>query len=133
MHTVDQNALKEQKCVELIGGLITQYRYTFSNEKELQNGIEKVFQENNIEYEREVRLHQRDIIDFVVIQNGVRLGIEIKIDGNRNALLRQLSRYLAHDSIDSIFVIGTPYWITNIPQSLHGKELYCHRILGGIQ
>ena len=133
MRTISTNALKEQECVELIGEIISQYRYRFSNEKELQDGIEKAFEENQIQYEREVRLQQRDIIDFVVTYQGIRLGIEIKVDGNRNALLRQLSRYLEHESIDSIFVVGTPYWITNIPQSLHGKELYCYRILGAIQ
>lgn len=133
MQTINTNALKEQECVERIGGIITQYRYRFSNEKELQDGLEKAFIENEIQYEREVRLQQRDIIDFVVTHQGIRLGIEVKIDGNRNALLRQISRYLEHESIDSIFVVGTPYWILNIPQNLHGKELYCHRILGAIQ
>ena len=133
MQTTSTNALKEQECVEHIGGIITQYRYNFSTEKELQDGLEKAFIENEVQYEREVRLQQRDIIDFVVTHHGIRLGIEVKINGNRNALLRQISRYLEHESIDSIFVVGTPYWILNIPQSLHGKELYCHRILGAIQ
>lgn len=118
--------------IDNFGEIIATHKFRYSNEKDLQKCLEELFTALNIPYEREVRLSNKDIIDFVVELDIGRIGVEIKVDGARNSLLRQISRYLSHDSITAIFVIGSPYWLNNLPIQLNGKGVYRYRILTGI-
>ena len=115
-----------------LGSLIAAQKYRYSSEKDLQNALESLFTQNNISYEREFRLSKKDIVDFLVQVDIGSIGLEIKIDGTRNALLRQINRYLSHEQVLAIFVIGSPHWINNLPNQLNNKDIYCHRILTGI-
>ncbi|WP_436658845.1 hypothetical protein [Acinetobacter sp. P1(2025)] len=122
----------ERQAVQALGELIALHKFSFRGEKELQDGVEQLLKEHGLKYEREVRLSRSDIVDFVVNFDQGKIALELKVDGNRNALLRQMSRYLTHEDIDCIFVVGTPYWVMNLPQTLHEKDVYCYRILAGI-
>lgn len=118
--------------IDDFGELIATHKYRYSNEKELQNCLEELFTVKNVPFEREVRLSNKDIVDFVVELDIGRIGVEIKVDGARNSLLRQINRYLGHESITAVFVIGSPYWLNNLPIQLNNKGIYRHRILTGI-
>ena len=120
------------KTIEELGILFSSHKYRFYNEKDLQLAIEQMFIANEIPYEREVRLSNKDIIDFTVELDVGKVGVELKIDGARNALLRQINRYLSHDSIKALYVVGTPYWVNHIPIQLNNKFIYRHRILVGV-
>jgi hypothetical protein len=111
--------------------LVTGHKFKYSDEKDLQAGLEKLFTINNVPFRREVRLTSKDILDFV-IDGEKPFGIEVKIDGSKNSLLRQINRYLAHDEIEGIFVIGSPYWVNNLPMKLNDKPIYRYRLLTGI-
>lgn len=132
MSSKDQTQLAQQVCIQTIGNLLAQHAFDYSSEKQLQDGIEQVLAQHNVTYQREARLSSKDIVDFVLDAEGGQIAMEIKIDGNRNALLRQIGRYLQHDTVACVFVVGTPHWILNLPQTLSGKQIYCHRILSGM-
>lgn len=117
--------------IDELASIVSKHKFKYSDEKELQDGLELLFSKKDVPYRREVRLSRNDILDFV-IDIDVCIGIEVKIAGSQNALLRQINRYLAHDEIKAIFVIGSPYWINNLPNILNNKPIYRHRLLTGI-
>lgn len=119
----------QENAILKIGNLIKSYSFKFVTEKDLQDGFEKVFQDNGIPYNREYQLNKKDILDFYVIIDGVRVAVELKIKGTRNNTMRQISRYLLCSDVDCAFLMGTPYWICDMPRLLLGKKIYCHRIL----
>lgn len=118
--------------IDDFGELISTHKFRYSNEKELQKCLEELFISKNIPFERETRLSNKDIVDFVIELDIGRTGVEIKVDGSRNSLLRQINRYLSYESITAVFIIGSPYWLNNLPIQLNNKGIYRHRILTGI-
>lgn len=122
----------EVDCIKKIGNLIASVAFHFQSEKDLQRGIQELFDKNEIPYKREFHLNDKDIPDFFIEYDDVKIALEIKIGGDRNSFLRQATRYLKHESVTCLFAIGTPYWIKNIPDQILGKNIYCHRILNGL-
>lgn len=88
---------QHEQLVDILGA----YRFNFVGERQLQDGIEAVLQQESIAARREVRLSGRDRIDFLT--GGV--GIEVKTAGSSANLLRQLARYAEHDEIRSLIVV----------------------------
>lgn len=111
---------------------LTHYRFNFSSENELQKGLEEVFLIKNVNFEREFMLTKHDRLDFIIDQNDFKIAIEVKIAGTKNALLRQISRYLSHDDINGVIVIGTPYWLQQLPTTLNNKPVSAYRLLGSM-
>lgn len=132
METKNTEHMDEADCIQFVGSLIASHAFRFSSEYELQNGLEELFTKQSIQFKREVKLSSADIVDFVVYHKDGSIALEVKTQGTRNALLRQIGRYLQHDSITSAFVVGTPFWVRNLPEQLTGKSVYRHRILSGI-
>lgn len=126
------SSLTESACIQRVGMLISSHSFNFMNEIQLQDGLEQLFKEHKIPYVREFRLSNKDIVDFMIDFQAGSVALEVKIDGTRSSLLRQIGRYLKHDTISCVFLVGTPYWVTNMPKSLLNKQIYCHRILRGI-
>lgn len=69
----------------------------------------------------EVRMSPTSRIDFTCCVDGIRIGIEVKIDkGNRREIYRQLERYAALGQLDAIVLatnraIGLPPTICGMP------------------
>jgi len=105
-----------------IKGILSVYRFDTVCEAALQGQIEKILQDNNIEYEREVRLSPRDRIDFVV--QGI--GIEVKIKGSAKAIYRQCQRYCADDRIKELFLVSGRSM--GLPETIEGKPCYYHNL-----
>lgn len=120
------------KTIDELGILISSHNYRYSNEKDLQMALEALFKKHNVTFKREVHLSPKDIIDFVVEIESHKVGLEIKIDGTQNALLRQLNRYISYEELTAVFVVGSPFWINSLPGELSQKTIYRHRILTGI-
>lgn len=99
--------------------LLSSYRYRFASESQLQEGIERVFLNHSIDYQREPVITQRDRPDFMVGKTVV----EVKIKGTLNALLRQIARYAEHDQVDRILVVGSPHWLNGVPTTLGNKPI----------
>ena len=114
--------------IEQVVEAIRAHRYHFSNEAELQDGIEKVLQFHKIDMEREVRLSAHDRIDFLC----GRVGVEIKIAGSAAAVQRQLARYAAHGSIDGLILVTDRCQAGVQPKILNGKPLRIVALLSGL-
>jgi len=108
--------------------ILNTYRFRYVSEKDLQDGIEEALQTNGIDYRRETSISAANRPDFLV--GGI--VIEVKIKGTLSALLRQISRYVEHEAVESILVIGTPRWIPLIPKTLSGKEVGSLRLIGSL-
>lgn len=96
-------------------------RFPLSDEKRLQAAISDAFTATGIEHEREVRLSDKDIIDFL-LPGG--LGIEVKIKGGKREIYFQVQRYAQHDQITALILA------TNVPMGfpplVNGKPVYVH-------
>ncbi len=104
-------------------------RFRFTCEDDLQQGIAIALQFAGLPYEREVVLSKRDRPDFVVDQ---RLAIEIKIKGTLAQALRQISRYSEHPQIEAILLVGSPWWLRDVPPVVGGKPVYAMRLTGSL-
>ncbi|MEX2430496.1 MAG: hypothetical protein WD645_01080 [Dehalococcoidia bacterium] len=83
-------------------------RFGLSSEKVCQSEIEACLRANGVPYQREARLSDADIVDFVVGTTA----IEVKLRGARRRIFSQLQRYAAHERIDSLLLV------TNVPMGL---------------
>ncbi|POZ80246.1 hypothetical protein [Burkholderia contaminans] len=115
--------------VAALRDVLRPYRFRFVDERELQDGIEKVLAGSLRGYKREAVLGPADRPDFL-LDDGV--AIEVKVDGSLAELLRQVSRYASHDSVRAILVVGTPYWIAKIPSEIGGKPLVGLRLVASL-
>src|SRR5215510_3383221 len=89
-----------ESFVELICG----YRYITGNEIDLQDGLSRVFDLNQVTYVREYDLGPNSgRIDFFLPDS--RIGVELKVQGSPTGVLRQLYRYTLSPSIDSLILV----------------------------
>ncbi|WP_210387821.1 hypothetical protein [Mesorhizobium sp. L-8-10] len=93
-------------------------RFTLSDEKRLQEEVQEVLDQEGIEYAREHRLNQSDIIDF---RCGP-VGIEIKIKGGKRDIYNQIERYAKHDCLEELILVTNV--ATGFPPELNGKPVY---------
>lgn len=90
--------------------LLAGKRFTFSNEKELQRAIKGILEDERIGFIREYHIAKGDIIDFYLpsYSKGMGadgIGIEVKIKGDVGSIIRQCERYLAHDCIETLYLV----------------------------
>lgn len=102
--------------------LIAQYRFRFSSEVQLHEGISKVLDVAGISYRREVRIDEHNRLDFL-IDGG--LVIEVKIAGSGAELLRQVHRYAQEEIVTGIIVVTNKPW-HDLPPTLNGKPVAVH-------
>lgn len=65
-------------------------RFRFSSELELQAGIAEVLTGAGVSFEREARIGDREMIDFLIAGD---IGLEVKISGSPVEIVRQLQAY----------------------------------------
>lgn len=92
-------------------------RFPAGPEKELQEAIGVALTNAGIAFEREVRLNDTDIIDFLV--SGV--GIEVKIKGARRGIYRQLQRYAHSEAVHSLVLLSSV--AMGLPPTIEGKPV----------
>lgn len=90
--------------------LLAGKRFTFSNEKELQRAIKGILEDERIGFIREYHIAKGDIIDFYLTSysegmGADGIGIEVKIKGDVGSIIRQCERYLAHDCIETLYLV----------------------------
>lgn len=97
------------------------YRFNFNTEDELQQGIARALDNEQVSYEREAILTGRDRIDFLC----GRIGIEVKTEGSRADVLRQLHRYCGLDKIDELILVSRKHRHSlGLSESLRGKPVH---------
>lgn len=93
--------------------------YNFTTEAELQAGLAERLTQAGYEVSREVVLSKGERIDLLVGD----VGIEVKINGSLEALMRQLQRYAKFDEVQSMLVVTTKPKHTNLPLEVDGKKV----------
>ncbi len=94
--------MDDTKTLSIISALQS-FRYSFAEEKEFQDGIERALKDAMIPALREHELKPYGTIDFFC--GGV--GIEAKIKGGRHDVMRQVARYLKHLDVEGVIVAST--------------------------
>jgi hypothetical protein len=96
-------------------------RFACADEDELQRAVAAALDEAGIGYQRELRLSARDRLDFL-IDGGIALELKVQTDGK--ALLRQVLRYAEHKQVQSILIAGTTHRLLLLPETANGKPLH---------
>ena len=91
-------------------------RLCLTHEKTAQAKLEVFFGvETPFHVEREVRLSDGDIVDFMI--NGV--AVEVKLKGAKSTIYRQLVRYAKHESVKGILLVSSV--AMGLPPEIEGK------------
>ncbi len=106
---------------------LSQFRFNYGCEDDLQCGIAQVLSSSQFEFVREHRISALDRLDFLVDGD---IAIETKIGGSAASLMRQVSRYAEHAEIAGILVI-TDRASHVLPESFNGKPVLIHSLLEG--
>jgi hypothetical protein len=114
--------------VEQLASILGRHRYNFTNEAELQEGVAEVLTGAGVAFEREVRITDRDRLDFLV---GA-VAVEVKIQGGAAPLIRQLGRYAALDRVEQLFVVTSRTLLARMPKHLNGKPITGVIVRGGM-
>lgn len=93
--------------------------FRYATEDELQEAIAAALDDAGIDAEREVILGPRDRIDLLADA----VGIECKVAGGRDCVLRQLTRYAASDRIGELVLVTNRARQSQLPSSINGKPV----------
>lgn len=105
-----------QQRMDALTEIIRGHRYTYGSEVELQAHLERLLVAAGLTVRREVRLTERDRIDFLVAD----IGIEVKVKGEREPL-RQLRRYASSAQVAGLLLVTTR--AAELPFTLDGKPV----------
>lgn len=112
--------MSRSQDIDELAGDISAHRYNCASEKELQDALQIVIAERDYDWAREVTLGPKDRIDFMTIG----IGIEVKIKGAPNAVLRQLQRYAQYQQVEALLLVTTRWQLVReLPRKLNGKIL----------
>jgi hypothetical protein len=130
LHVKQAKAAKEppkKVSADDIRRLLRAVKFSYSTEKELQAGIERVLKGAGVPCERERKLAgDLGVIDFLV----GRIGIEIKTKGSPSQVARQLIRYCKSDELDAIILVTGRVALGDLPQELGGKKIFVLSLWG---
>jgi hypothetical protein len=105
--------------IKTIIDLIRGAKIDLSNEKRAQADMEQLLTRAGIPFDREVRLSESDIVDFMV--DGI--GIELKLRGARKKdVYRQLCRYARHPRVVALLLASN--LSMGLPAQIEGKDAY---------
>lgn len=92
-----------------IAEVLGRYRYTYSSERDLHQGIASVLDTNGIGVTHEVRRGTSHRLDFLVTGGWA---IEVKVDGSLAAALAQVIRYLTDiPELQGVLIATTKHWV----------------------
>ena len=116
--------------VQKIAALLNTFKFNFSGEIELQDGIEIILKRGGFTFQREVPLGGRkNIIDFL-IEPGI--GLEVKIQSGLSEVTRQLYRYAESDQITHLILVTSRMRHIQIPATLVEKPLTVIHLIGSV-
>lgn len=110
-----------------IAQLLSRCRLDFSTEKRLQAGIEEILIRTGYQFEREKRLSDADIPDFLIAGSII---IECKVRGARKMdTWKQLNRYALHGCVKAIILASNISM--GLPPEIEGKPVYAASMSAG--
>jgi hypothetical protein len=102
--------------------LLEQNPVSLDGEKAVQARIAELLEACAIPFTREVRLSDKDVIDFMAGSSEPHpIGIEVKVKGDRRQMLRQMKRYAAHDQVEHLLLVTAK--ATGMPPKLNDKPI----------
>ena len=121
MQSAEQEFFDNLQWFAIIAALFKKTRFkNLQNEKKLQLEIELMFNLAEVPYNREVKLTDKDIVDFMVGQ----IAIEVKTKCTGMEMYRQISRYADSDKFMLIILVTNT--VTMLPRKINDK--YTHVI-----
>jgi len=105
--------------ISTVATLIRSARIDLSTEKSAQACIEHLLSVAGIEYQREHRLSDADIVDFLI--DGVAVEVKLKSAGKKS-VYSQLCRYARHESVKAIILVSN--LSMGLPEQIEGKDAY---------
>jgi hypothetical protein len=108
---------------------LASYRYTFTCERELQDGLSRALDEGGFSHKREHRLAPGDIVDFLVAPG---IGLECKTAFSLSEVTRQLHRYSQHKAIGALLLVTSKSRHDNLPGEMNGKPVQVMVIRSGL-
>lgn len=130
----DPARLMRHRLSELCA-LLGRCSFRVTCEADLQRAIAGVLERAGLEVVREVELGDAGRVDLLLPGGaGGAVGIEVKIAGSAEAVLRQVARYAASGRVGGLLVASSRVQATFEPCSLSGvpvASVWCRRGLGG--
>lgn len=111
----------------ILGEILQSYGFRYFSEMELHSQIAEALNREGIAFDREVRLTEKDRVDFMV--GGI--AVEVKVDGAKNEVLRQIHRYAQSDMVSAIVVVTDKARHLNLPCCLNGKPVVVSSLIVG--
>lgn len=111
-----------EKLITDILSVLRSRAFSITTEKELQAEIEKAFIKEGVEFEREYRLDNKNIVDFFI--DGV--AVEVKIKGAKKAVYKQCERYCSFDETKALVLVTN--LTMGFPKQINGKDCYYHSL-----
>lgn len=106
--------------VRSLARLIARTRLSLSTEKAMQADVEAMLASADMVFQREFRLSDADIPDFLVDS---RVVVECKLRGARKVhIFRQLERYALDDSVQALVLVSNVSM--GLPAHINGKPAY---------
>jgi hypothetical protein len=105
--------------MERLAAVLRDAPLRFGSEHLLQDSIESAFMAAVLDSKREVVLTPKDRIDFMVGD----IGVEVKIGGTLNDVLRQLHRYAASEKVAGLLLVTSRLVLARLPPDFDGKPV----------
>lgn len=116
--------------LDAIARVIKQCSFRWSSEADIHKGLLQWLgnqQQHVPSFRSEVILSKRDRLD-VLLADGT--AIEIKVDGTKTEVLRQLHRYAEHEQVTGLILLTTKMVHTSMPPAVLDKPLVVVSIFG---
>lgn len=111
-----------------IARLLPKFRYRFSRETELHEGLSRVLTDAGIDHVREFVAGPADRFDLLC----GRVVIEAKVKGSAAQALQQVGRYCACDDVDAVVLVSSKSWAIEPQLTINGKPVYAVKIGAGL-
>ncbi|KND57250.1 hypothetical protein BVER_00553c [Candidatus Burkholderia verschuerenii] len=122
-----QRPVESSIAVDIVR-LLQRHRFDLSTEKRLQSGVEQALTEAGFEFEREKRLSDQDIPDFLVA-GGIAVECKMRNKARKIDIYKQIERYASHAAITAIVLASNVSM--GLPEEINGKAIYAASLSRG--
>lgn len=115
------STLTVEATVQQVREVLSGHRFRGSNEHGIHAGMADAFAAAGLDAAAEVCLTPRDRVDFLI----GRVALEVKTQGQRTAIWRQLARYAAHPDVDLVIILASTRraLLADLPDTLAGVQV----------
>ncbi len=128
-HRCDLTTTAAAPLTDRIRRAVESRAFRYVGERELQAGLLEAFTLDDLHPQPEVHLRDAGRIDFIV-SGDRRVGVEVKIQGSIENVLRQLQRYAPH--VDELVLVTTKHNHRFLPDTVGEKPLHVVLMRSGL-